>query len=229
MSGVSLTPQSRTTHPPTTSREVGPSLALKEVESSLITRGVSHSPKTRGFKPPSAARVVDPTPTVRGSTPVPPTREVSPTPTDANLNSTESCPFPNNEIDFTPMRGVGPSPSYRAVSPTHTRGVSPAPGRGFGSRARDVSPPPVKPSARRHFNSHILSIFTIITHSKKDEHVTNQKDVAQHLELLYNIQVQWQFANASAELHWIFKRQLQRCPISMNGLQFKGNTNLLYL
>ncbi|GKD09340.1 hypothetical protein Tco_1189025, partial [Tanacetum coccineum] len=187
----SLAPRgSRTTGPPTTSREVGPSLALKEVESSLITRGVSHSPKTRGFKPPSAARVVDPTPTVRGSTLVPPTREVSPTPTDANLNSTESCPFPNKEVDFTPARGVSPSPSYRAVSPTHTRGVSPSPGRGFGSRARDVSPPPVKPSARRHFfNSHILSIFTIITHSKKDEHVTNQKDVAQHLELLYNIQV----------------------------------------
>ncbi|GKB11612.1 QWRF motif-containing protein 4-like protein [Tanacetum coccineum] len=198
--GVSLTPQTKTIGPPTTSREVGPSLALKEVESSLITRGVSHSPKTRGVSPPSASRVVDPTPTVRGSSPVPTTREVSPTLTDFNLNSTESCPFPNKEVDFTPARGVSPSPSYKAVSPTNTRGVSPTPGRGFGSRAKDASPPPVKPSARRHFfSSHILSIFTTITHSKKDEHVTSQKDIAQHLELLYNIQVQWQFANASAE------------------------------
>lgn len=198
--GVSLTPKTKRIDPPTTSREVGPSLALKEVESSLITRGVSHSPTTRGVSPPPATRVVDPTPTVRGSSPVPPAREVSPTPTNANLNSTESCPFPNKDVDHTPAREVSPSPSDRTVSPTHTRGVSATLGRGFGSRSREVSPPPAKSSARRHFfNSHILSIFTQITHSKKDEHVTNQKDAAQHLELLYNIQVQWQFANASAE------------------------------
>nr|GEW78148.1 hypothetical protein [Tanacetum cinerariifolium]GEW78266.1 hypothetical protein [Tanacetum cinerariifolium] len=197
--GVSLTP-SKDVKPSPKVREVGPSLALKEVESSFITRGVSHSPKTRGVSPPSASREVDPTPTVRGSSPVPHTREISPTPTDVNLNSTESCPFPSREVDFTPVRGVSPNPSYSTVSPTHTRGVRPTPGRGFSSRAKDVSPPPVKPSARRHFfSSHILSIFTTITQSKKDEHVTNQKDVAQHLELLYNIQVQWQFANASAE------------------------------
>ncbi|PWA84430.1 QWRF family [Artemisia annua] len=205
--GVSLTPETKRIDPPTISREVGPSLALREVESSLITRGISHSPTTTGVSSPTAARVVDPTPTVRGSSPVPLTREVSPTPTYANLNSTESFPFPYKDVDHTPAREVSPSPSDRTVSPTHIRGVSSTLGRGFGSRARDVSPPQAKSSARRHFfNSHILSIFNKITHSKKDEHVTNQKDAAQHLELLYNIQVQWQFANAGAEAALVLQK-----------------------
>ncbi|KAK9076790.1 hypothetical protein SSX86_005124 [Deinandra increscens subsp. villosa] len=104
---------------------------------------------------------------------------------------------------LTTTRGFSPIPT-RGVSPTRSREVSPTPSRGVSpTPTRDVSPTsvkPSKPSGRRHFfNANIISVFTKMVDNKKEKDVTNLKEVAQHLELLYNIQVQWQFANASAE------------------------------
>lgn len=102
-------------------------------------------------------------------------------------------------------KGVKHSQTARGTSPVPSRGVSPTPTAGVGPRAKDVNPTPVKsykPSGRRHsfFSAtNILSAFTKISDTRKEKHVVNLKDVAQQLELLYNIQVQWQFANASAE------------------------------
>ncbi|KAJ0591872.1 putative QWRF family protein [Helianthus annuus] len=174
----------------------------KGVKPSRIVRGASLTPATRGDSD---------TTTTRGSSPVS-TRGVSPTPARG------VSPTPSREVILTPARGVSPTPS-RGVSPTPSRGVSPTPSRGVSPtpstgvspmptrevdhHARDISPTPVKPhksSGRRHFfSANILSVFTKIVDNRKEKHVSDLKEAAQHLELLYNIQVQWQFANASAE------------------------------
>ncbi|KAL8223099.1 hypothetical protein R6Q57_020498 [Mikania cordata] len=112
-------------------------------------------------------------------------------------------------ISPTPSRGVSPTPT-RGISPNPTRGVSPMPTKEVLPHARDVSPTsvkPSKPSGRRHFfNANILSIFTKIVDNRKEKNLENPKEIGQHLELLYNIQMQWQFANASAEAALDFQR-----------------------
>ncbi|XP_076952402.1 uncharacterized protein LOC143626091 [Bidens hawaiensis] len=107
-------------------------------------------------------------------------------------------PTPARGISLAPARGVSPAPA-RGVSPAPARGVSPTPTRGVDPDVSLTSVKPYKSSGRRHFfNANILSVFTKIVDNRKEKNVTDQK-VAQYLELLYNIQVQWQFANASAE------------------------------
>ncbi|KAM0009828.1 putative QWRF family protein [Helianthus debilis subsp. tardiflorus] len=160
----------------------------KGVKPSHIVRGASLTPATRGDSDTT-------TTTTRGSSPVS-TRGVSPTP------SREVILTPARGVSPTPSRGVSPTPST-GVSPTPSTGVSPTPTREVGHHASDVSPTPMKPhksSGRRHFfSANILSVFTKIVDNRKEKHVSDLKEAAQHLELLYNIQVQWQFANASAE------------------------------
>ncbi|KAI7730378.1 hypothetical protein M8C21_027400 [Ambrosia artemisiifolia] len=207
--GVSLTPTTRGNSDTTSTRGASPV---------PVTRGVSPKP-IRTASPVSATTEANPTPVVRGFSPTP-TRGVSPLPA-RGVSSTPTrgvSPLPARGVSSTPTRGVGPMPT-RGVSPMPTRGVSPAPTRGVSpmpargvsptpsigvdQHDRDVSPTSVKSqksSGRRHFfNANILSVFTKIIDNRKEKHVSNLKEASQHLELLYNIQVQWQFANASAE------------------------------
>ncbi|KAJ0772762.1 putative QWRF family protein [Helianthus annuus] len=165
----------------------------------LASRGVSPLRTrafTKGVKPSHVVRGASLTPATRGDSDTTTTRESS-------LVSTRGVsPTPSREVILTPARGVSPTPS-RGISPTPSTGVSPTPTREVGHDARDVSPTPMKPhksSGRRHFfSANILSVFTKIVDNRKEKHVSDLKEAAQHLELLYNIQVQWQFANASAE------------------------------
>ncbi|MFS7917717.1 putative QWRF family protein [Helianthus anomalus] len=174
----------------------------KAVKPSHIVRGASLTPATRGDSDTTTTRGSSPVST-RGVSPTPsreviltPARGVSPTP------SRGVSPTPSRGVSPTPSRGVSPTPS-RGVSPTPSTGVSPTPTREVGHHASDVSPTPMKPhksSGRKHFfSANILSVFTKIVDNRKEKHVSDLKEAAQHLELLYNIQVQWQFANASAE------------------------------
>ncbi|KAI3809009.1 hypothetical protein L1987_24974 [Smallanthus sonchifolius] len=180
--------------------------STKGVKPSPVVRGDSLTPATRSASDTTTTRGVSPLPATRGVSPSPATTEASPTPTVRGSSPTPSRwlshPLATRGVSPTPTRGVSPTPT-RGASPTPTRGVSPTPTRGVGPRVRDVSPTPVKPSkpsSRRHFfNANILSVFTKIVDNRKEKNLENLKEVAQHLELLYNIQVQWQFANASAE------------------------------
>ncbi|KAK1430446.1 hypothetical protein QVD17_13172 [Tagetes erecta] len=114
-------------------------------------------------------------------------------------------PVSPSHASLAATKGVKHSQTARGTSPVPARGVSPTPNTSVVPRAKDVNPATVKPyksSARRHsfFSAtNILSAFTKIADTRKEKQVANLKDVAQQLELLYNIQVQWQFANASAE------------------------------
>ncbi|XP_076894878.1 uncharacterized protein LOC143547308 [Bidens hawaiensis] len=177
-------PSNNSKHFPESSSDVTNQPSLESQPSSPNT---SHILASRGVSPVSVNRVgpslasLAPTKGVKTSI----ARGVSPTPARG--------------ISPAPARGVSPAPA-RGVSPALARGVSPTPTRGVDP---DVSPTSVKPyksSGRRHFfNANILSVFTKIVDNRKEKNMTDQKEVAQYLELLYNIQVQWQFANASAE------------------------------
>ncbi|XP_076915136.1 uncharacterized protein LOC143574379 [Bidens hawaiensis] len=177
-------PSNNSKHLPESSSDVTNQPSLESQPSSPNT---SHILASRGVSPISVNRVgpslasLAPTKGVKTSI----ARGVSPTPARG--------------ISPAPARGVSPAPA-RGVSPAPARGVSPTPTRGVDP---DVSPTSVKPyksSGRRHFfNANILSVFTKIVDNRKEKNMTDEKEVAQYLEVLYNIQVQWQFANASAE------------------------------
>ncbi|KAL7600996.1 hypothetical protein Lser_V15G21450 [Lactuca serriola] len=207
--GVSLTPATRKVDPQSTNKEMG-------VDLSQITRGVGPSVATRGFSPTPATRGANLIPPSRGVSPTPFTRPINPVPEyhtplqpSSPVQSYDSNTFSiSKEPNLTPSRGVSPTPSDRQTSPTQsTRGVSPTPsrhsdlaeiGRRVISRARGVSPIPSKPSgSTRHFiSSSILSMFTS---ARKEKIIAERKDASQYLELLQNIQVQWQFLNAGTE------------------------------
>ncbi|KAL8265380.1 hypothetical protein R6Q59_023510 [Mikania micrantha] len=156
----------------------------------LASRGVSPS-HTRVLSPASDSAVF------RGASVTSASKSAS----DTTATTGGISPTPSRGVSLTPTRGTSPNP---------TRGVSPVPTKEVLPHARDVSPTsvkPSKPSGRRHFfNANILSIFTKIVDNRKEKNSENPKEIAQHLELLYNIQMQWQFANASAEAALDFQR-----------------------
>nr|XP_043629833.1 AUGMIN subunit 8-like [Erigeron canadensis] len=223
--GLSPTPSSGRDNalkvdPPTVSEEADLSNSTKEVDPSLVTRGVTTSL----------------TPRARGASPIPPSRSSSPphdfhTPMPSsprelsNLDtvsiSTESGHSPNNEIGHTSTAEVSPTDTTRDLSPgsssdgttnpthiaTSVRGVSPLPTKGFSHRVRGVIPSLTKPSSTKHFlKSNVFSIFSKITDVRKEKNVSNHIEDSKYLELLHNIQLQWQFANARAEAAFDLRR-----------------------
>ncbi|XP_024963248.1 AUGMIN subunit 8-like [Cynara cardunculus var. scolymus] len=203
------------------SKETDLSLATREVNPSLITRGGSPFPATRGVTPSLATREVSLTPTIKGTSLTPPERGVSPTPNAKSVspppenntpitpssprqsynsntvsNSMGIGPYPIKEISLAPTRGVSPTPLKEMSHSLSTRGVSPSPsGRGVNTTSTRPSSPHQSSGSRLFFSSSILSMFTKYADRQKEKN----KEDARRLDLLRNIQVQWQFVNASAE------------------------------
>ncbi|KAL4569907.1 hypothetical protein LXL04_025554 [Taraxacum kok-saghyz] len=176
--GVSMTPAPRRVDPPS----VGPSVATRGLSPTLATnKGPNYLPPSRGVSP-----------NPKYHTPLQPS---SPT-DDPNTVST------SKETDVTSPNSTRTSTSTRGVSPTPSRHSDFADiGRRVISRARGVSPIPLpsKPSsasARHFFSTSLLSMFTS---TRKEKIITERKDDGQYLELLQNVQVQWQFLNAGTE------------------------------
>ncbi|KAK9705700.1 hypothetical protein RND81_07G076400 [Saponaria officinalis] len=101
--------------------------------------------------------------------------------------SVRSRPVPGSRL---------PSPSRASVSkgtpsPSKTRPSTP-------TQSRGISPSRIRPSSPTRQSSGTASVLSFVADIKKGRK-TNQLEDAHQLRLLYNRQLQWRFANASAD------------------------------
>ncbi|KVH87555.1 Protein of unknown function DUF566 [Cynara cardunculus var. scolymus] len=203
-------------------RGVTPSLATREVSLTPTIKGTSLTPPERGVSPTPNAKSVSPPP--ENNTPITPSSPRQSYNSNTVSNSMGIGPYPIKEISLAPTRGVSPTPLKEMSHSLSTRGVSPSPsGRGVNTTSTRPSSPhqscdsntvpiftEIDPSpstrggshrsrrssgSRLFFSSSILSMFTKYADRQKEKN----KEDARRLDLLRNIQVQWQFVNASAE------------------------------
>lgn len=94
-----------------------------------------------------------------------------------------------------------PSPNKASVtSPSVSRGVSPSRAKGVTTvPSRGPSPSRSRPSSPSRKSSNPTTVLSFIADIKKGKKTVNYIEDAHQLRLLYNRQLQWRYANASAD------------------------------
>ncbi|KAI3701614.1 hypothetical protein L6452_26817 [Arctium lappa] len=184
--GVSPTPPAKSANPtPDNSTLIRPSNPRQSYISNTVSNSTGMGPSPAEGINLAPARGVTPAPlreisrslSTRGVSPTPIARGVSPSPSSRGVNTTSTMPsIPQQSCDSNTV------PIFTEIDPSPST-------RGGSHRGRRSS------GSRLFFSSSILSMFTKYADRQKEKN----KEDARRLDLLHNIQVQWQFVNASAE------------------------------
>lgn len=104
----------------------------------------------------------------------------------------QSLPVHGSRTSSPNKASVTSSSISRGFSPSRAKRVSPAPSRG-------PSPSRSRPSSPSRQSSNPTSVLSFIADIKKGKKTANYIEDAHQLRLLYNRQLQWRYANATAD------------------------------